>query len=146
MSYETILFETGNGIATLTLNRPDVFNAFDEQQSYDVIDALKKTGKDKSIRVLIMTGSGKAFCSGQDLKSISGAKNRSLSDSIYKRYNPMIKAIRNLPVPVICKLLILLSLPKMQHSLKFLSMLDWCWIQAPPIFSQDWWVQTGHSK
>jgi len=103
MSYETILFDVNNGIATLTLNRPDVFNAFNEQQSYDVIDALKKCEKDKSIRVLILTGAGKAFCSGQDLKSIAGTK-RSLSESIYKRYNPMIKAMRNLPIPIICKL------------------------------------------
>jgi 2-(1,2-epoxy-1,2-dihydrophenyl)acetyl-CoA isomerase len=103
MSYETILFDINNGIATLTLNRPDVFNAFNEQQSFDVIDALKKCEKDKSVRVLILTGAGKAFCSGQDLKSIAGTK-RSLSESIYKRYNPMIRALRNLPVPVICKL------------------------------------------
>lgn len=104
MSYETVLFDVNNGIATLTLNRPDVFNAFNEQLSADVNDVLKKTAKDKSIRVLVITGSGKAFCSGQDLKAIAGNKNRSLSDSLYKRYNPMIKAIRNLPIPVICKL------------------------------------------
>jgi len=104
MSYETILFDNLNGIATLTLNRPEVFNAFNEQQSFDVIDALKNTAKDKSIRVLVITGAGKAFCSGQDLKSIAGAENRSLRESIDKRYNPMIKAIRNLPIPVICRL------------------------------------------
>lgn len=104
MTYETILFEVNAEVATLTLNRPDVFNAFNEQQSFDVIDALKKVEKDKNIRVLILTGAGKAFCSGQDLKSIAGAKNRSLSDSLYKRYNPMIRAMRNLPIPIICKL------------------------------------------
>ncbi|MFN4084139.1 MAG: enoyl-CoA hydratase-related protein [Bacteroidia bacterium] len=104
MSYETILFEVKNNIATLTLNRPEVFNAFNEQLSFDVADALKQTSKDKSIRVLIITGAGKAFCSGQDLKSIAGNQNRSLSESLYKRYNPMIKAIRNLNIPVICKL------------------------------------------
>jgi len=103
MSYETILFEVNNNIASITLNRPDVYNAFNEQQSADIIDALKKCEKDKSVRVLVITGAGKAFCSGQDLKSIAGTK-RSLSESIYKRYNPMIKAIRNLPMPVICKL------------------------------------------
>lgn len=103
-TYETILLDIQVGIATLTLNRPDVFNAFNEQQSFDVIDALKKIEKNKSIRVLILTGAGKAFCSGQDLKSIAGAKNRSLSDSLYKRYNPMIRAMRNLPIPIICKL------------------------------------------
>ncbi|MBU3662425.1 MAG: 2-(1,2-epoxy-1,2-dihydrophenyl)acetyl-CoA isomerase [Bacteroidetes bacterium] len=104
MSYETILFEVNNGIANLTLNRPDVFNAFNEQLSADVNDALKKTAKDKSIRVLVITGAGKAFCSGQDLKDIAGKKDRSLSESLYKRYNPMIRAIRNLPIPVVCKL------------------------------------------
>lgn len=104
MSYETILFEVNDGVATLTLNRPDVFNAFNEQLSADVNDALKKTAKDKSIRVLIITGAGKAFCSGQDLKSIAGKANRSLSESLYKRYNPMIRALRALPIPVICKL------------------------------------------
>jgi len=103
MNYETILFEITDGIATLTLNRTDVFNAFNEQQSADVIDALKVCEKDKNVRVLILTGSGKAFCSGQDLKSIAGSK-RSLSESLYKRYNPMIRAMRNLPVPIICKL------------------------------------------
>lgn len=104
MSYETILFDVKDGAATLTLNRPQVFNAFNEQLSNDVADCLKQIAKDKSIRVLVITGAGKAFCSGQDLKSIAGSKNRSLSESLYKRYNPMIKAIRNLPVPVICKL------------------------------------------
>ncbi len=104
MSYETILFDVKDGIANLTLNRPDVFNAFNEQLSNDVNDALKKTAKDKSIRVLVITGAGKAFCSGQDLKAIAGSQNRSLSESLYKRYNPMIKAIRGLNIPVICKL------------------------------------------
>jgi 2-(1,2-epoxy-1,2-dihydrophenyl)acetyl-CoA isomerase len=103
MSYETVLFEIKDGIASLTLNRPDVFNAFNEQLSADVLDALKKTAKEKGVRVLVISGSGKAFCSGQDLKSIAGTK-RSLSESIHKRYNPMIRAIRNLPIPVICKL------------------------------------------
>ncbi len=104
MSYETILFTIENGIASLTLNRPDVFNAFNEQLSADVNDALKQVAKNKEVRVLLISGSGKAFCSGQDLKDIAGKKDRSLSESLYKRYNPMIKAIRSLPIPVICKL------------------------------------------
>jgi 2-(1,2-epoxy-1,2-dihydrophenyl)acetyl-CoA isomerase len=104
MNYQTILFTNENGIATITLNRPDVFNAFNEQLSNDVNDALKQVSRDKSIRVLVFTGAGKAFCSGQDLKDIAGKKDRSLSESLYKRYNPMIRAIRNLPIPVICRL------------------------------------------
>jgi 2-(1,2-epoxy-1,2-dihydrophenyl)acetyl-CoA isomerase len=103
-TYQTILFDVQDGVATLTLNRPEVFNAFNEQQSADVMDALKKVERDSNVRVLVLTGSGKAFCSGQDLKSISGAKERSLAESLQKRYNPMIRAMRNLPVPIICKL------------------------------------------
>ncbi|MBW7844091.1 MAG: enoyl-CoA hydratase/isomerase family protein [Bacteroidia bacterium] len=104
MQYETVLFEQNNGIATLTLNRPDVFNAFNDQLSFDVMAVLKHIQKENTARVLVITGAGKAFCSGQDLKAISGSKNRSLSDSLYNRYNPMIKAIRELPIPVLCRL------------------------------------------
>ncbi|MCH8331824.1 MAG: enoyl-CoA hydratase/isomerase family protein, partial [Bacteroidetes bacterium] len=60
--------------------------------------------KDSGVRVVVITGEGKAFCSGQDLKDIADSGKRSLSDSLYKRYNPMIKAIRNMPKPVICRL------------------------------------------
>lgn len=63
--------------------------------------ALKEANKDVEVRVVVLTGSGKAFCSGQDLKAIAGSKNRSLSDSLYKRYNPIIKAMREMPKPII---------------------------------------------
>ncbi len=99
-----VLYEKKGTIAYITLNRPDVFNAFDDQQSYDLQAALKEVKKDAEVRVVVLTGAGKAFCSGQDLKAIAGSKNRSLSDSLYKRYNPIIKAMRELPKPIICRL------------------------------------------
>jgi 2-(1,2-epoxy-1,2-dihydrophenyl)acetyl-CoA isomerase len=99
-----LLYTVDNGIATITLNRPDVFNAFDDQQSYELQDALKKVTRDAAVRVVILTGAGRAFCSGQDLKAIAGAEKRSLSDSLHKRYNPIIKAMRELPKPIICRL------------------------------------------
>lgn len=101
---DRLIYQVENGIARITLNRPDAFNAFNDEQSFDLQDALKSAAKDTSVRVVVLTGAGKAFCSGQDLKAISGQANRSLSDSLYKRYNPIIRAIRNLPVPVICRL------------------------------------------
>lgn len=103
-TYQNILLNIDNNIATITLNRPDVFNAFNDEQSYELQDALKQLTRDNNVRVVILTGAGKAFCSGQDLKAISGSKNRSLSDSLYKRYNPIIKAMRNMPKPIICML------------------------------------------
>jgi 2-(1,2-epoxy-1,2-dihydrophenyl)acetyl-CoA isomerase len=103
--YQTIISSVQDGIGSITLNRPDVFNSFNEELSAEFIDALKKTTKDESVRVLIITGAGKAFCSGQDLKDIKNhTAKRSLSDSVLRRYNPMILAIREMPKPVICKL------------------------------------------
>jgi 2-(1,2-epoxy-1,2-dihydrophenyl)acetyl-CoA isomerase len=102
--YSCIKYEVKGGVAEITLNRPDVFNAFNDDQSYELQDALKNAKRDKQVRVLVLTGAGKAFCSGQDLKAIAGAENRSLRDSLDKRYNPIIKAMRNMPKPIIGKI------------------------------------------
>ena len=104
MDLTCILYEKKGSVAHVTLNRPDVFNAFNDEQSYELQSVFKDIKKDKEIRVVVLTGAGKAFCSGQDLKAIANSKNRSLSDSLYNRYNPIIKAMRELPKPIICKL------------------------------------------
>lgn len=104
MSYTCIKLEKLGPVAKISLNRPDVFNAFNDAQSFELQDALKDVKKDADVRVVVLTGEGKAFCSGQDLKAIADSKNRSLSDSLYKRYNPIIKAMRELPKPIICRL------------------------------------------
>ena len=104
MSYNSIKLEKNGRVATITLNREDVFNAFNDEQSYELQSALKDVTRDAEIRVVILTGAGKAFCSGQDLKAIASSEKRSLSDSLYKRYNPIIKAMREMPKPIICRL------------------------------------------
>jgi 2-(1,2-epoxy-1,2-dihydrophenyl)acetyl-CoA isomerase len=102
--FSVLNYQVSNGICTITLNRPEVYNAFNDDLSFQLQDALKLATKDPATRVVVLTGSGKAFCSGQDLKATAGVKNRSLSDSIHKRYNPIIRLIRNMPKPVICRL------------------------------------------
>lgn len=104
MNFECLLYEVAQGVATITLNRPDVFNAFNDTQSYELQAALKEAKKDDAVRVVVLTGAGKAFCSGQDLKAIAQTENRSLSESLYKRYNPIIMAMRELPKPIVCRL------------------------------------------
>ncbi|MBX2985323.1 MAG: enoyl-CoA hydratase/isomerase family protein [Bacteroidia bacterium] len=104
MTYNAIKLEKNDSVATITLNREDVFNAFNDEQSYELQDALKDVSRDSHIRVIVLTGAGKAFCSGQDLKAISKSENRSLSDSLYQRYNPIIRAMRTMPKPIICRL------------------------------------------
>lgn len=101
MESTAVLYEKKGNVAFITLNRPDVFNAFNDDQSYQLQDALKQANKDEDVRVVVLTGAGKAFCSGQDLKAIAGSKNRSLSESLYKRYNPIIRAMREMPKPII---------------------------------------------
>jgi 2-(1,2-epoxy-1,2-dihydrophenyl)acetyl-CoA isomerase len=103
-NFEFIKLEVNAGVGTLTLNRPEVYNAFNDGLTYEIQAALKALAKDEAVRVVVITGEGKAFCSGQDLKAASENPNRSFSDSIHKRYNPMILAIRNMPKPVICRL------------------------------------------
>lgn len=103
--YNTILFSIEAGICRITLNRPEVFNSFNEELSAEFIAALKKASKEEAVRTVIISGEGKAFCSGQDLKDIKGEiGERSLGDSVLRRYNPMILAIREMPKPVICRL------------------------------------------
>lgn len=104
MNYNCILYTKEGNTLTITLNRPDVFNAFNDEQSYELQDALKAAKRDEEVRVVILTGAGKAFCSGQDLKAIAGAEKRSFIDSLHKRYNPIIREMRNMPKPIICKL------------------------------------------
>lgn len=104
MDFQYIKLEVANNIATITLNRPEVYNALNDGITYEFQEALKKISKDDSIRVVVLTGAGKAFCSGQDLKAASGQEGRSFLDSLHKRYNPIISAMRNLPKPIICRL------------------------------------------
>lgn len=102
--FDNLIYKVENGIAHITLNRPEVYNAFNDALSYELQDALKQAGKDPEVRVLVVSGEGKAFCSGQDLKAVSGEEKRSFKDSLTKRYNPIIRAMRNMPKPIIAKL------------------------------------------
>lgn len=102
--YEYLTLDQAEGVATITLNRPEVYNAFNDGLTYDLQAALKAVRKDKSVRVIVITGAGKAFSSGQDLKDAAAYPDRKFSYSLHKRYNPIIKAIRKIPKPVICRL------------------------------------------
>jgi 2-(1,2-epoxy-1,2-dihydrophenyl)acetyl-CoA isomerase len=103
--YQTVLTSLENGIFTIKLNRPEVYNAFNEQLTTDLQDAFREASKNEQIRVVVLTGEGKAFCSGQDLKDApSGGGKRSLRDSLERRYNPLIRAMRKLPKPIIASI------------------------------------------
>ena len=93
------------GVLTLTLNRPEKFNAFTLALHAALFQALKDAALDEDCRVVVLTGAGRGFCAGQDLSDRSvtpGGERPDLGDSLEKRYNPLIRAIRALPKPVIC--------------------------------------------
>ncbi len=102
MTFDTILYELADGVLTITLNRPESYNAANEQLTTDLQEALKSASRDEAVRAVVLTGAGKAFCSGQDLKEAPepGAR-RSLADSLQRRYNPIIRRITTMPRPVI---------------------------------------------
>ncbi|MCB9358087.1 MAG: enoyl-CoA hydratase/isomerase family protein [Calditrichaeota bacterium] len=100
--YETILYERTDAVLKITLNRPDRFNAFNAQMHKELADAFKNAAKDDEVRSVILTGAGKAFCSGQDLKEVKDDPNTSLADRLRKNYNPNIMRVRELEKPVIC--------------------------------------------
>ncbi|MEL7001627.1 MAG: enoyl-CoA hydratase-related protein [Bacteroidota bacterium] len=102
--YQFLKYEVDAGVATVTLNRPEVYNALNDEITFELQDVFKKIAKDDAVRVVVLTGEGKAFCSGQDLKASSGQEKRSFIDSLHKRYNPIIRAMRNLPKPIIGRL------------------------------------------
>lgn len=105
MNYENILFDIADGVATLTLNRPDKLNSFTQAMHEEVRHALHKVGADKSVRVFVLTGAGRGFCAGQDLSDRAvepGARPVDLGDSVEKNYAPLVLALRALPMPVIC--------------------------------------------
>ena len=97
-------YELKEGICTITLNRPEVYNALNPALIQEITKAFIQAGEDSQVRVVILTGTGeKAFCSGADLKA--GINNTtSLGDSLRSGYNPMILSIRNLAKPVIGRL------------------------------------------
>lgn len=102
MTFETIITTLQSGVFTITMNRPDSYNACNEQLTSELQTAFQYAHDNDEIRCVVLTGAGKAFCSGQDLKDApSGGGKRSLKDSLERRYNPIIRLITTLPKPVI---------------------------------------------
>ena len=105
MAYQTILFEMRDGVARLTLNRPDRLNAFTLEMHAEVRDALDQVAAARDTRVLLLTGAGRGFCAGQDLGERKRGANdppMDLGESIELRYKPLIRRIVELPLPVVC--------------------------------------------
>ena len=105
MKFEHILFSVEEGVAVLSLNRPAQLNSFNTRMHEEVREALKQVRRSPEVRALLLTAEGRGFCAGQDLSDRSVAPDAQMPDlgeSIEKFYNPLIRTLRDLPLPVIC--------------------------------------------
>ena len=104
-SYETILYEVSDNVATVTLNRPDVLNAVNETMGRELLDSLKIAGENDEVRCVILTGSGRAFSAGEDIQDLRDQYERGdnprLGERLRSKYNPIIRRIRQTPKPII---------------------------------------------
>lgn len=99
---QPITREVKNGVATLTLNRPKVFNSFNREMALLLQVELDLCHTDKKVRAIIITGSGKAFCAGQDLKEVTDPElNPGFKKILEEHYNPIITKIRAIEKPII---------------------------------------------
>lgn len=106
--FECITLDVREGVALLTLNRPDRLNSFTQKMHAEVrqvLDIVRAGRKDGSVRVMVITGAGRGFCAGQDLsdRAVSAdAAPVDLGESIEKNYKPLVTGLRNLDMPVLC--------------------------------------------
>ena len=105
MAFKYILFSVDNGIARISLNRPETLNSFHEAMHLEMHQALDAIAGDRSVRALLLSGEGRAFCAGQDLADpmVKPADPMpDLAPVIERYYNPMLEKLSNLPIPTIC--------------------------------------------
>src|SRR4029079_791942 len=104
MDYETVLVERRGGELRITLNRPEAMNAWNKQFGYDLRDAIERAAEDDEVRAVVITGAGRAFSSGADLKAgfdPTPSGHPEGHTKLVERYHPIMVGIRNMPKPVI---------------------------------------------
>lgn len=102
---DAVLYEVSDGLATITLNRPDAMNALNIETKVALRDALQAAGADRVVRAVLLTATGKAFCVGQDLKEhvsfLAEEGGGSAMSTVREHYNPIVTAITTMPKPVV---------------------------------------------
>lgn len=97
--FETIHYDVRDGVAWLTLNRPDKLNAFTARMNSEIKDAVKTASRDEEVRTIVITGAGRAFCSGQDLSEVDETMDH--GDILRSHYGPMVKEMRRCEKPIV---------------------------------------------
>ncbi|MBD0745212.1 enoyl-CoA hydratase/isomerase family protein [Streptomyces sp. CBMA152] len=105
---DTVLYEVTDGLATITINRPDAMNAMNTEAKVALRDAARQAAADPAVRAVLLTATGRAFCVGQDLKEHVAllaadreAGTGSTMSTVREHYNPILKALTEMPKPVV---------------------------------------------
>jgi len=96
-----IQFEIKEGVGKITLNRPEKYHSFVREMALQLQDVLDKCNDDKAVRAILITATGKAFCSGQDLSEATDPNGPDLTQIVQEHYNPIIRKIRNIEKPIV---------------------------------------------
>ncbi|TAN48039.1 MAG: 2-(1,2-epoxy-1,2-dihydrophenyl)acetyl-CoA isomerase [Rhodospirillales bacterium] len=105
MTVSAVALKIEQGVATITLNRPDKLNSFTEAMHGEMLSIVQRVGADASVRAVLLTGVGRGFCAGQDLSDPimrTGPDAADMGDTIDRLYNRLIRAMKAIPVPVVC--------------------------------------------
>jgi 2-(1,2-epoxy-1,2-dihydrophenyl)acetyl-CoA isomerase len=105
MAESSILYEARQGVARITLNRPEVLNSFNGAMSLDLQRVLAEVTRDPALRAVYLTGAGRAFCAGQDLAEAAPQEGSGIVDfgaRVRNLYNPLVLGLRRMPKPVVC--------------------------------------------
>jgi 2-(1,2-epoxy-1,2-dihydrophenyl)acetyl-CoA isomerase len=102
---EPVRYDVGDGVATITLNRPDAMNGLDVATKVALLAAVREAEQDTAVRCVVLTGTGRAFCVGQDLKEhigiLQSADAETLFRTVEEHYNPIVTALASMPKPVV---------------------------------------------
>ncbi len=100
-----VLLDLTDGVATITLNRPEAMNSLDVATKELLLETVRRVGDDPAARCVVLTGTGRAFCTGQDLKEhitiLNSASSEALFRTVDEHYNPIVSALAAMPKPVI---------------------------------------------
>jgi 2-(1,2-epoxy-1,2-dihydrophenyl)acetyl-CoA isomerase len=96
-----VRYEVSDAIATITLDRPDALNALTVPMKIELLAALRSVARDPGVRAVVLTGAGRAFCAGQDLKERLEPDAAPLAVEVRERYNPIVAAMRSLDQPIV---------------------------------------------
>jgi enoyl-CoA hydratase/carnithine racemase len=102
---QPVLVDVADGVATVTLNRPDAMNSLDVRLKLALLDAVRSVAEDDAVRCVVLTGTGRAFCVGQDLKEhigiLQSGDRSALFNTVEEHYNPIVQTLATMPKPVI---------------------------------------------